>query len=123
MKIAPEKFRGYELFAPAMILPAVVNVADFDPERRLEKGQVLDIPDPHHVVRGSIEWLSSQGLLKKIDSCLRASEKGKTLFGLASAIREYTSQYEGILAVLEVLLGECDALAAAVEDAVEATLR
>ncbi|MCH7806962.1 MAG: methyltransferase domain-containing protein [Proteobacteria bacterium] len=105
MKPEIEKFRGYELFAPAMILPAVVNVADFDPERRLEKGQVLDIPDPHHVVRGSIEWLSSQGLLKKIDGCLQASEKGKTLFGLASAIRDYTSQYEGILAALEVLLG------------------
>jgi len=104
MKSAPEIFRGYELFAPAMLLPAVVNVADFDPERRLEKGGVLDIPGPHHVLRGSIEWLHSQGILRLIDGQIQATEKGKTLFSLSGAIAEYTSRYDNILATLEVLL-------------------
>jgi len=99
------KFRGYEIFAPAMIMPAVVTLADFDPERRLEKGQGLEIKDPHHIVKGCIDWLSSQGLLKVFDGQIKANEKGQTLFGLADAIKEYTSGYDSILAVLEVLLG------------------
>ena len=99
------KFRGYELFAPAMVMPAVVNLADFDPEKHLEKGQVLEINDPGHVVMGSINWLVSQGIVKKLDGCIKATEKGRGLFSLARAISEYTDGYESILTVLEVLLG------------------
>lgn len=99
------KFRGYEIFAPAMIMPAVVTLADFDPERALEKGQALEIQDSHHVVKGCIDWLSSQGYLRAFDGQIKANEKGQTLFGLASAIQEYTSGYKSILSVLEVLLG------------------
>lgn len=105
MKPVNTKFRGYELFAPAMVMPAVVNLADFDSGGRLEKGQGLEILDPHHVVLGSIEWLESQGYLKKTNTYIQASEKGKTLFLLASAINDYTSRYKNILSVLEVLLG------------------
>lgn len=105
MKSVKNKFRGYELFAPAMVMPAVVNVAHFDLEGRLEKGMELEIPESHPVVQGSIEWLESQGCLKRSDSHIRASEKGKTLFSLAGAIQHYTSNYKGILSVLEVLLG------------------
>lgn len=105
VKTAINKFRGYEIFAPAMIMPAAVTLASFDPERRLERGQGLEIKDPHHIVLGAIDWLSSQGYLKILDGQIKANEKGQTLFGLADAFKAYTSRYNSILAVLEVLLG------------------